>query len=154
MSRKGSAGLLNPKQLRFIAEWSGNSVEAARRAGYANPDKTACRIVQHPAIKKALEEKQRALAEASGKDLGEKITVTRDEIISGLAMIGRSGTNEHARVRAWGELAEIFAMKVKQTRDVTNLFDGWSDAELEAYSLRGELPQRLKGSQGASPASY
>ena len=152
--KKASEGLLTPKQLKFVACWQGDAVAAAREAGFKFPDREGARLLKNLAVKAAVEAKQAKLIDASGDQLAKNISVSRDEIINGLALIGRKGSNENARVRAWGELAEIFSMKVKQTRDVTNLFDGWTDAELEAYSLRGELPQRLKGSASASSASY
>lgn len=144
---------LTEMQLKYVACWEGNNTDAARRAGFKQPHVAGAKLMRMPQVRAAIEAKQKAMVKASGEDLAKTAKVGRSEIIEWLGAIARSGTNEFARIGACGHLAEIFGMKVKQTRDVTAIFDGWSDEELEAYSCTGELPQRLKGSKGESPAS-
>jgi phage terminase small subunit len=145
---------LTKKQLKFVACWEGNNTDAARKAGLPFPNVTGAKMMKLPAVKAAIEEKQKEIVAASAGEMVKKSSVTRDDIISGLALLGRSAVSEQARVKAWDSLAEIFQMKVKLNRDVTQLFDGWTEEELEAYSVRGELPQRFKGSASPGPTSY
>ena len=56
------------------------------------------------------------------------VEIDRNEIIMGLADIGRFGKSESARVSAWNCLAEIFLLKAKNLRDV-NDFYGWTTDE-------------------------
>lgn len=145
---------LTKLQLKFVECWAGNQTDAARQAGLKHPNVAGAKMMKFPHVKAAIEAKQAIAVKACGEELAKKTIVTRDDIIQGLAALGKTAVNETARVRAWGELADIFGMKVKQTRDVTELFDGWTEEELEAYSVRGELPQRFKGSASPSPSSY
>jgi phage terminase small subunit len=153
MSEEVKLKPLTKKQLKFVACWEGNNTDAARRAGLPFPNVSGAKMMKLPAVKAAIEAKQKEIVAASAGEMFKKCSVTRDDIISGLATLGRSAVSEQARVRAWDSLAEIFQMKVKLNRDVTQLFDGWTEEELEAYSVRGELPQRFKGSESPGQTS-
>jgi len=145
---------LTKKQLQFVSFWEGNNTDAARKAGLKHPNVAGAKMMKFPAVKAAIEAKQKAMVQYSGEEVAKRAKVGRGDVIEWLANVARTSKNEFAVVSACGHLSEIFGMKVKQIRDVTDLFEGWNDEELEAYSRTGELPQRLKsGSKGESPAS-
>jgi hypothetical protein len=98
-----------------------------------------------------------AIAEAAETEAAVKmvaqrrsVEIDRNDIIMGLADIGRYGKSESARVSAWNCLAEIFLLKAKNLRDV-NDFYGWTTDELKRYAETGEIPERLRSLLGESP---
>lgn len=80
---------LTKKQLKFVACWEGNNTEAARKAGLPFPNVSGAKMMTHPAVKAAVDEKKKAIAAATqavvvaaGKELGTSIgiAITRDAI--------------------------------------------------------------------------
>src|SRR5271167_687360 len=71
---QGRRKILSERQLSFVAAHRGNDTEAARAAGYKNPDRSAPRLMAIPAVRKAIEEKQKAIIEASGVKIGRRLT--------------------------------------------------------------------------------
>jgi hypothetical protein len=144
---------LTEMQLKFVANWEGNQTDAARKAGYKQPNVTGAKLMKRPNVKAAIDAKQAAMIQSSGETLAKDCKVGRNDVIKWLANVAEHALSEFARVGACGHLADIFGMKVKQTRDVTDLFEGWNDDDLEAYSRTGVIPQRFDRSASASPAS-
>ena len=141
--------LLNERMLKFIGAYNGpgSGTEAARIAGYGQPQLAAARLVKHPGVVAALKKKQDEVIKASGKKLGRAITITRNDIVMGLVDEAKGADSASARVSAWSKLADIFRITDK-TKDA-DLFDGWTDEELVEYRDTGRLPARF----GLSPDS-
>jgi hypothetical protein len=73
------------------------------------------------------------------------ISVGRDDVIEGLAEIARGvHYDERARVAAWAHLAEIYMLKPRNFRDLTEFY-GWTETELRYYCETGKVPERLGG---------
>jgi len=81
------------------------------------------------------------------------VSVGREDVIEGLAEIARGvHYNERARVAAWGHLADIFMLKPRNFRDLTEFY-GWTETELKYYARTGKVPERLAGlAEGDSPS--
>ena len=125
-------------ELACIANYKGNQVEAARAAGVKNPKKHASAIFKRPRVKAAIEKKISALINASGRDLGKAITITRNDIINGLAAISQDADSDSAKVSAFRALIDIFGLKASDQKG--DPFAGWSDEELKHYRETQEFP--------------
>jgi pyruvate/2-oxoglutarate dehydrogenase complex dihydrolipoamide acyltransferase (E2) component len=66
--------MLSQRQLSSVATHVGNNTEAARAAGYKNPERSAPRLMAIPAVRQAIKEKQKAIIEASGAKIGRHLT--------------------------------------------------------------------------------
>jgi len=71
---QGRRNILSQRQLAFVAAHVGNNTEAARAAGYKNPERSAPRLMAIPAVRRAIKDKQKAIIEASGAKLGRRLT--------------------------------------------------------------------------------
>src|SRR5581483_2690211 len=129
-------------ELKFVQYYEGDQLEAATKAGYRYPDKTAYIIYNRPHVKAACEKKMALALKDNAKEFARSVTVTRNEIINGLAKEARQAESDSARVAAWGRLAEIFQLTQKSKSD-QDLFSGWTDEELEHYRKTGKLPARF-----------
>lgn len=130
----------------FISAYEGNATEAARVAGYKNPKASGFRLIRREHIKQAIAEKNSALNKELGKTEGRRlrrVSITRNDIINGLAEVGLKGESESARVSALSKLADIFRLSAKNANE-TEDFTGWTDEELLAWAQRREYPARLR----------
>ncbi len=95
---KRPAGLLSPKQARFVEEYliDLNGTQAAIRAGYS--PKSAGRIQNQLLAKKQVSE---AVAQRR-KKLAEKAEVTQEKIVTELAKLGFSNMLDYIRVQPDG----------------------------------------------------
>lgn len=135
--------ILNDMELKFVQCFEGVPFKAAKDAGYKNPKVSGYKLMRRPRIQKALATKQESLAKQSGKQLGRKIAISRNDIIMGLADIAQKGEGESARVSAYSKLADIFGLMPKPSGKDVDMFAGWSDEELQHYRITGELPSRF-----------
>ena len=65
--------ILSQRHLAFVAAHIGNDTEAARAAGYKNPQRSAPKLIAIPAVRQAIKEKQKAIIEASGAKIGRRL---------------------------------------------------------------------------------
>ncbi len=73
------------------------------------------------------------------------VSVGRNDVIEGLAEIARGvHYDERARVAAWAHLADIYMLKARNFRDLTEFY-GWTETELKYYVDTGKVPARLEG---------
>jgi hypothetical protein len=143
MPKAKTSSQLTKKELVFVACYVGNQVEAARLAGFKNAKKVASSIYNRPRVKAAIEKKQSALVEQSGRDLGKHITVTRNDIINGLHDLAKDAENDSTKVSAWAQLVDIFGLRARESKG--DLFAGWSDEELKHFLKTQEFPGWLVG---------
>src|SRR5207302_727398 len=112
----------------------------------------ACKLMKKPRIMQALAEK-RARMELAAKEVEkeqiEKVTITRNDIINGLAGLARGAESEAVRATAYLGLADIFLLRVKNVRDI-NKFHGWTADELDEYARTGSVPERFRSVLGSS----
>ena len=66
--------ILSQRHLAFVVAHIGNDTEAARAAGYKNPERSAPKLMAIPAVRQAIQEKQKAIIEASGAKVGRRLT--------------------------------------------------------------------------------
>jgi hypothetical protein len=135
---------LTAMETKFVVVWAGNHLEAARKAGYKNPDVMGARLAKRLPVKRAIEAKQAAMVAASGKQLAKGITVTRNDIINRLDQLSISAESDSTKVAALSHLIAIFGLSAKQND--TDLFAGWTDEELEYYRKHGKIPPARDGS--------
>ncbi len=87
---------LTEKQRRFVEAYTGpamgNATEAARMAGYADPDANAHRLISHDGIRREIE-KARA-------PTTHRAILTREERQEILSELGRGAEKESDRIRA------------------------------------------------------
>lgn len=138
MPRRNNA-TFTEKELLFIQHFEGDQTEAARQAGLKDPGRQGSRMMQRPHVKQAIEAKLAAAVKESGTQLGQRVTVTRSEIINGLHKEGKEADTASARVSAWAQLAEIFQLKKNSTKE-SDIFTGWNNEELDLYHRTGQLP--------------
>jgi hypothetical protein len=143
MMPKTKPGILTAMKTKFVSAFAGNATEAAEKSGSRRPRQTGYDFMKDPAVLEAIAKKQAAMAQQSGKDLGKRIKITRNDIINGLSGIAEHGESESARVTAYGKLADIFGLMPKPSGKDVDIFAGWSDEELLHYRQTGELPSRF-----------
>lgn len=154
MPRVNKSGFTE-KQLLFIKYFEGKQEEAARKAGYKQAARSATELMSNLAIRAEIDKKIAAATKEAGKQMGRRITFSRNDIIMGLADLGGLGNpakiaeSDSARVTALGKLAEIFQIIPKGSKDV-DIFADWKDEELEEYRRTGVIPARF----GLSAADY
>lgn len=153
---KRGHGLLTPMQNRFVEFFDGNATEAARLAGYKNPNMIGPRLMQNKMVVAAIQAKMAIRLEAQAKKEGEVIAqancLKRAEHMEILAEIARDkNAPPQARIGAVMGSAELLGMRVKQTRSLTEKFEGFTEAELEQYSKDGTVPERFAIRFGIAP---
>jgi hypothetical protein len=154
---QGRRKILSQRQLSFVAAHDGNDTEAAKAAGYKNPGRSAAKLMAIPAVRKAIEEKQKAIIEASGAKIGQRLS--KVAVVDRLVELAdlppeRTKGNITGQVNALKAIAEIEQFLVRQTRDVTKEADGKTEAEMEFFCVHGYWPEREQsGSRGSESSS-
>lgn len=141
-----------PQQRIFIENYKGNATEAAEIAGFKHPRAAGSRLLKNLNIQAAIEAKKHRMelaAKEVEKEQIEKVTITRNDIINGLAGLARGAESEAVRATAYLGLADIFLLRVKNVRDI-NKFHGWTADELEEYARTGAIPERFRSVLGSS----
>jgi hypothetical protein len=146
---------LTEQKLRFVSVFTGNAAEAGRKIGITKA--LANEYMADPRVVDAINLRQTATIVAAGEEMGKELSrhgVSRNGIIKRLWDLanlppGDTGENINGQVRAAGELAEVFGMKVSRHADVTREFEGRSDEELEFFAKHGHFPVDA-GQSGAS----
>lgn len=131
---------LTARQVKFVGAWAGDDKAAAKAAGFKHPGVAGCRVANLPHVRAALNAKQAAMIQTTGKQLGKGVTVTRNDIINRLDNISLYAESESAQVAALGHLKDIFGLSPKHAN--VDLFAGWTDEELDHYRATTELPLR------------
>jgi hypothetical protein len=169
--KNGKKNILSKLQLAYISCWEGDNTEAARTAGYANPKQAGAKLMQTPAVRKAIEEKQQQVIKTAGKQLGKKLAKSdiADSILEAIDMVkGASkkiATKKTVRtddvnsltracdslVKANMALAELQGFIFKKSINYDRLLDDLTDEELELV-YRGNLPN-MGGGQSAPNGS-
>lgn len=143
---------LTPMEMKFVHFHNGDDQEAARLAGYKHPKQDAFNILKRQRVIDALAAKkhmQEKIEQEVHRDKIEAITITRNEIVNGLATLARSAASEAVRATAYLGLADIFLLRVKNVRDI-NKFHGWTADELDEYARSGTVPERFRSVLGSS----
>jgi len=104
---QGRRNILSQRQLSFVAAHVGNNTEAARAAGYKNPERSAPRLMAIPAVRQAIEEKQKAIIEASGAKMGRRLT--KIDVVSRLLELAKLPP-ERTRHNLTGQLKALEAI--------------------------------------------
>jgi phage terminase small subunit len=110
--------LLTLQQLRFVAAWHGSATAAAKAAGYKHPNVAGAKLMNNPAVTRAIRVKQEAILEESSKKWAQELHFAGADILN----------------RLW----EITKLDASQTRGSYNL-------QLQACILLarifGDVPQ-------------
>lgn len=112
----------------------GSASYMKQRAGVAE------RIAEFQRIKQIANE--RAVAENTSRVI-PIVTLTRNHIINGLHHEATTAKSSCARVNAWRGLADIFMLRAKNTKEVSEFY-AWTEDELQNYAKTGILPERLR----------
>lgn len=153
----------SPKERVFAEAYvaTRSITEAAKTAGLSNPETHGCIYIKRPRVAKYIkalvaEVEKKELARASKQIVNERSTakVDRSGVLTRLwelANMSPDFTNRtiNGQVKAADSLAEILGMKIKQIRDVTRTFEGWTDDELEHFAATGNLPERFRSPSGS-----
>jgi len=158
---QGRRNILSQRQLSFVAAHRGNDTEAARAAGYKNPGRSAAKLMAIPAVRKAIEVKQKATIEASGAKIGRRLT--KLDVVDRLVALAdlppeRTKSSIMGQVNTLKVIAEIEQLIGRQTRDVTKEAEGKTEAEMEFFCINGVWPdnsveQEQSGSSGSESPS-
>ena len=133
---------------------------AARAVGYKNPDRSAPRLMAIPAVRKAIEEKQKAIIEASGAKIGRRFA--KVDVVDRLVELAelppeRTKNTITGQVNALKVIAEIEGYVINRYEDLTKEFAGRTDTEKEFFVLNGYWPndvdQRQPGTAGPESPS-
>ena len=148
--------ILSQRQLAFVAAHVGNDTEAARAAGYKNPDRSARKLMAIPAVRKAIEAKQKAMVQASGAKIGRRLT--KVDVVDRLVELAdlppeRTKNNITGQVNALKVIAEIEGYFVNRYEDLTKEFAGRTDAEKEFFASHGYWPNEVEPRQPGSAGS-
>lgn len=143
---------LTPQQAQFIENYlRTNDVEAASEAaGYSTPYKlTGQKVLRNRTVALEIEKRQTRITRATDAIYAQetiKKTRTRGDLIdrlwdlAELPPLGMSGSIA-GQVKACGELAEIYGMKVAMNADVSDLFKGRSDEDKIFFATNGYFPE-------------
>jgi hypothetical protein len=134
---------LSAKELKFVACFGGNQVEAARLAGFKHPEAVASGIFHRPHVEAAIKAKQAAFVKKTGEDEARGVKVTRNDIINRLDFESTTAEEASARIMALRELKDIFGLSARNDKD-TDFFAGWSIEELDRYGRTGEPPDWVR----------
>lgn len=152
--------MLTPKQNRFVEFYDGNATEAARLAGYKNPNVASAKLMKNPNVKAAIDVKMairlEAQAKEEGRAIGKKAAVTKARVMDRLGDLmdllpSDTNNNISGQVRAALGLAEILGMKIGAQNP--DKFADFTDAELERYAKDGTVPERFASRFGITPGS-
>ena len=145
------------QEMAFVEAFQGNQTEAAKIAypRSKNPAVLGSELMAKPHIREACKQKLAAIFDESGRRLARVVDIGRNEIIMLNADIARLGDSDSARVSALRELKDIFGLSAKNDRD-TDMFAGWSEAELDEYANTGLVPKsvatRAVSGESAAPS--
>ena len=117
---QGRRNILSQRQLSFVAAHIGNDTEAARAAGYKNPERSAPRLMAIPAVRQAIKEKQKAIIEASGAKIGRRLS--KMDVVDRLLELAdlppeRTRRNLTGQLNALKAIAEIQGYFVNRYED-------------------------------------
>ena len=140
MNNDDKPELLTTKQVQFVNAWNGNRTEAARLAGYSKPEIASAKLMRIPAVENALQQKQRAMLQESGRRLGKELAFTRADVLNRLwelanTSAGATNYSISSQVRAATALAEMLEPKI----DKGDL-EGKTVEEVEFLVVHGYLP--------------
>ena len=135
--RKRHAGILNRRQLAFVLAHAGNDTEAARAAGYKNPERSAPKLMATPAIRKAIQDKQEAIIAAAGAKIGRRFTDL--DIVNRLVELAnlnpeRTKNTITGQISALKLITEIQGYLVNRFDHLPKEFAGQTLEELEAFA--------------------
>jgi hypothetical protein len=130
---------------------------AAERAGRKRG--SAGWLYAQPGVQERIAELKRIAKAANNRETAEqaikvrrKIDIDRNDIVMGLVDIARSESEPGAvKVRAWAELVEIFLLKAKNLKELTEFY-GWTSDEIEYFAQTGQYPERLRSYLGDAPS--
>ncbi len=154
--RKRHAGILNQRQLAFVVAHVGNDTEAARAAGYKNPERSAPKLMATPAIRKAITEKQRAIIAASGTRIGRRLS--RLDVLKRLIELANlpphsTRYNINGQVNALKTIAEIEGYLLRGQVDLTKEFAEKTPKEIEFFIDHGYYQNEVEPSKSCSPGT-
>lgn len=154
--RKRHAGLLNQRQLAFVVAHGGNDTEAARAAGYKNPQRSAPKLMAMPAIRRAIAEKQRAIIAAAGAKIGRRLS--RVDVVERLIELAdlppeRTRYNIGGQVSALKAIAELEGYVNRGLVDLTKDFADRTVEEKEFFATHGYYPNQVELSKPRTPGS-
>jgi phage terminase small subunit len=138
--RKRHVGILNQRQFAFVLAHVGNDTEAARAAGYKNPERSAPKLMANPAIRKAIEQKQKATIAASGAQIAHQFTnINVVDRLSELAYLPPERTKNTitGQVSALKAIAEIQGHVVHRYEDLTKELADRTPEEKEFFAIHG-----------------
>jgi len=152
--RKRHAGLLNQRQLAFVVAHVGNDTEAARAAGYKNPERSAPKLMAIPAIRNAIAEKQRAIIAAAGAKVGRRLS--RVDVVERLIELAdlppeRTRYNISGQVSALKAIAEIEGYVNREQVDLAKELADRTIEEKEFFITHGYFPNEVGSSQPGAP---
>jgi hypothetical protein len=154
--RKRHAGILNQRQLTFVVAHVGNDTEAARTAGYKNPERSAPKLMAMPAIRKAIAEKQRAIIAESGARIGRRLS--RLDVLNRLIELANlppdcTRYNISGQVSALKAIAELEGYVIRRHEDLTKELVDRTPEEKEFFATHGHWPNEVGSSQPGTPGS-
>ena len=135
--RKRHVGILNRRQLAFVLAHAGNDTEAARAAGYKNPERSAPKLMAMSAIRKAIQDKQKAIIAAAGAKIGRQFTNL--DLVDRLVELAnldpeRTKNTITGQINALKLIAEIQGYLVNRFDHLPKDFAGRTVEELEAFA--------------------
>ena len=138
--------LLNQKQLKVILGWNGDLMAAVRAAGYKHPKLEANRLMKNLAFVVELKRKQESMAEESGKLLGQKLSMTRVEVINRLWELAlmdpqKTGNTIYGQIKATESLASVFDIKICRSADVDRELERRTSSEIDFFVEHGYFPE-------------
>lgn len=147
---------LKPEEYEFCTKLAQRiPVAAASRELWGN-DTYGYIVLRRPQVARYLEKlkvkvEQKEI-ERTAKKIADMQTVGRAEVFSRMAELMNmppdiTNDNISGQVKAGEALAKILGMMVERTADVTKMFEGKTEQELEYFAVHGEWPNRVDESQ-------
>lgn len=132
-------------QLLFVANWEGSPIDAARKAGFKHAKEASCRVMKIPAVRKAIEEKQRKAISVAGARLGKQLA--KSDVLERLIKLAdiepfMTNNNITGQVNALKTVAEIEGFIIRKTEDINKTLAGKTEAEKEFFVANGYWPDR------------
>ena len=148
--------ILNPGHLAIITNWCGDTVAAARAAGYRSPRALVKRLNKNPVFLELLKQKQESMAKESGKLLGRRLTMTRAEVINRLwelAQMPPRETNHNisGQLKAAEALAAVFDIKIIRPADARKQVEGKTSEEIDFFVANGYWPKPANENHADKP---
>lgn len=141
--------ILSEREMKFVQHFHGNATEAARIAGYKNPELAGNRLRYRPRVKAAIERIHNKALEQAGKELGHKLakTISKLDVVDKLMALAEidpllTNNNITGQVSALKAIAEIEGYIIKKSQDVTELAKGRSVEEMEFFAQKGYWPDQ------------